>query len=65
MVERQTHPWVVPLGTISKNQNWSNDFSRPFFFNVFSTIDFLFHFYQFCKNSIGIKKMTIATSLYS
>jgi hypothetical protein len=44
MVERQTYPWVVPLGTISKNQNWSNDFSRPFSFNVFTTIIFILFF---------------------
>jgi hypothetical protein len=49
MEKRQTHTWVVPLGTIPKNQNWSNDFSRPFSLNVFTTIDFLSHFYQFFK----------------
>jgi hypothetical protein len=38
MEEKQTHPWVVPLGTIWTNQNWSNDFSRPFSLNDFTTI---------------------------
>jgi hypothetical protein len=56
MEERQTHPWVVPLGTISKNQNWSNDFSSPFPLNVFITIDFFCHFNNCLKFLLELKR---------